>query len=195
MNTCCNTVLRIMSLVVSLGWLLPSLASAEFYVCGDATQFTQAFYRDPSLTRPTNCSPVPLDQVDAQVTLIQSVAPPNMTPARYDYLKVVGAVPNGLVAMKTPAEKQAADDALLAQQQAQQALAQERQTNLFCNQQDVNAGTTAVAQRKTDLYAKIDTISAVNVATMKTALKQVVDELASVSTYTINCFTGRKGGS
>lgn len=180
-----------MAVVVSLGFLLPCLTWAEFYVCGDASTFTQAFYRDPSMQRPVNCSLVPQTQVQAQLDMIASVQPPAMNPARYDYLKV----PSGLVVMKTQAEKDAVDAAILAHQQAQQALAQERATNIFCNQEDVNAGTTAIAARKQVLYDKVDQIQAVNVATMKAGLKQVVDELATISTLTVNCFTGRKAGS
>lgn len=169
-------------------WSVP--ASAEFYVCGDATTFTQAFYRDPSVQRPANCSLVPQAQMQAQLDLIASVQPPQMTPSRYDYLKV----PAGLAVMKTQAEKDQVDAAIAAKAAEQQALAQERSTNIFCNQDNVNAGTDAIAARKTELYNKIDTIQNVNVATIKAGLKQVVDELATVGTLTVNCFTGRKSG-
>lgn len=191
MSRVCNGVLILMAVVVSLSFLLPSLAWAELYVCGDASTFTQAFYRDPSLQRPGNCSLVPQAQVETQLAVIASVQPPAMTPARYDYLKV----PSGLVMQKTQAEKDAVDAKILEDKQAQDALKQERATNIFCNQEDVNAGTNAIAQRKQVLYDKVDQIQAVNVATMKAGLKQVVDELATISTLTVNCFTGRKAGS
>ncbi|HEX6827124.1 MAG TPA: hypothetical protein VF077_12475 [Nitrospiraceae bacterium] len=187
----CNSVLSVMAVVVSAAFLLPALAWAEFYVCGDATQLTQAFYRDPSLARPANCSLVPNDQVEAQTILIQSFLPPLRNPGRLDYLKVVA----GLATEKTPAEKQAVDDAILAQQQAQQELANERATNVFCNQQNVDAGTNAIAQRKAALYAQIDAISTLTLGTFKAGLKGVVDELATGFTLTTNCFTGRKAGS
>lgn len=185
--------MRWWSLLVGLVGVLLTLrpAAAELYVCGDASTFTQAFYRDPTAQRPPTCSLVPAGQVQAQLELIASVQPPQMNPARYDYLKV----PAGLIVIKTQSEKDAVDAALAAKAAEQQELAQERATNVFCNQQNIDAGTTAIAQRKAELYAKIDTIQAVNVATMKAGLKQVVDELAVGFTLTTNCFTGRKGGS
>lgn len=186
-----STMQVVLLLLLGVAWWGVPLAQAEFYVCGDTTQMTQAFYRDPSFDRPANCNLVPAPQVDAQVHLIQSFFPPQMNPSRPDYLKVLA----GLATEKTQAEKDAVDAALLAQQQAAQELANERASNIFCNQQDVNAGTNAIAQRKTALYAQIDAISTLNLGTFKAALKGVVDELATVSTYTVNCFTGRKAGS
>lgn len=177
-----------------LGMLLVGTpVHAGFYVCGDASQLQQAFYDDPSSARAQSpgCTSVPAEKVDAQVQLIQSFLPPLMVPGRLDYLKVLA----GLATEKTQGEKDALDAAILAQQQAAAALANERATNVFCNQQDVNSGTTAIQQRKDALYAKIDQISTVNVATMKAGLKQVVDELATGFTLTTNCFTGRKSGN
>lgn len=177
-----------------LGMLLVGTpVHAGFYVCGDVNQLQQAFYDDPSSARAqaANCNSVPAGQVDAQVMLIQSFLPPLMVPGRLDYLKVLA----GLATEKSQAEKDALDAALLKQQQDAAALAQERATNIFCNQQDVNAGTNAIAARKSALYAQIDAISTLNLANFKAGLKGVVDELATVSTLTVNCFTGRKAGS
>lgn len=188
-----KAILAVMACVVSTSFLLPALGWAGFYVCGDTNQLTQAFYDDPTSPRanaPT-CNAVPATQVDAQVALIQSFLPPHMNPGRLDYLKVLA----GLATEKTQAEKDAVDAALQAQRDAQQALATERATNIFCNQQDVNAGTNAIAARKAALYAQIDAISTLTLATFKAGLKGVVDELATVSTLTVNCFTGRKAGS
>jgi hypothetical protein len=181
-----RTVSALIIIVGILMLALASLAHAEFYVCGDTTQFQQAFYRDPSLGRPGNCTLVDNANVDSQVTLIQGQYPD------FKYLKVV----SGLAVMKTQAEKDAVDAAILAKQQADAALATERANNIFCNQNDVNAGTNAIAARKTALYAQIDAIPAASPptrATLVAALKAVVDELATVSTLTVNCFTGRKG--
>lgn len=178
-------------LTLSLFMVCAHTAHAEFYVCGDANTFTQAFDRDPSYSRPPNCTLVSNGAVAQQKAFIASFAPPAMIPARYDYLKV----PAGVVIEKTQAEKDAVDAAILAQQQATQALATERATNIFCNQNDVNAGTNAIAQRKAALYTQIDNIATLNLATLKSSLKGVVDELATVSTLTVNCFTGRKNGS
>jgi hypothetical protein len=183
-------VLTRLVVVVMMMLGIVEVAYAEFYVCGDTNQLTQAFYRDPSLQRPGNCSQVPNNQVDAQVTLIQSQT--SLVPPRLDYLKVVA----GLAAVKTQAEKDAVDTAIATAKAAQDALTAERANNIFCNQQDTTAGTNAIAARKTALYAQIDAIPAASPptrATLVAALKAVVDELATISTLTVNCFTGRKG--
>jgi hypothetical protein len=175
----------VMTLMVVLATV--SLAHADYYVCGDATKFDQDFYREPTASRPENCSTVPPAQIDAQRALINSVKD------RWDYLKV----PAGLVVMKTQAEKDAVDLAIANANAAATALATERANNIFCNKQDVNAGTDAITARKTALYAQIDGIPATSPptrATLVAALKAVVDELATVSTLTVNCFTGRKQG-
>lgn len=190
-------MLKVVGVVLLTCGVGVSSAYAEFYVCGDASTFTQAFYRDPSpqFPKPPTCTMIPQAEVQQQLDVIASVQPPTLNPARYDYLKVPdGGTPAGRVVEKTPEEKAAVDQAIADAAAAAQALAQERATNVFCNQQNVDAGTTAIAARKDALYAKIDQIQAVNVSTMKAGLKQVVDELATVSTLTVNCFTGRKSG-
>jgi hypothetical protein len=185
------TLLMMVILGILVGGMV-EVVHAEFYVCGDTTQLTQAFYRDPSLQRPANCSQVPNNQVDAQVALIQSQT--SLVPPRLDYLKVV----SGLAVVKTQAEKDAVDAAIATAKAAQDALTAERANNIFCNQQDTSAGTSAIAARKTALYAQIDAIPAASPptrATLVAALKGVVDELATISTLTVNCFTGRKQGA
>lgn len=176
----------VMALMVVLATV--SLVHAEYYVCGDTTKFDQDFYRDPSLGRPGNCTVVAENLVVSQQAVIASVG------TRKDYLKV----PAGLVVVKSQAEKDAVDLAIANTNAANAALSTERANNIFCNQGDVNAGTNAIAARKTALYAQIDAIPAASPptrATLVASLKAVVDELATVSTLTVNCFTGRKGGN
>lgn len=176
----------VMALMVLLATV--SLVHAEYYVCGDNSKFDQDFFRDPSLGRPSNCTMVAENNIAAQQAVIASVG------TRKDYLKV----PAGSVVVKSQAEKDAVDLAITNANAANAALTAERTNNIFCNKEDVNAGTNAIAARKTALYAQIDGIPATSPptrATLVAALKAVVDELATVSTLTVNCFTGRKGGN
>jgi hypothetical protein len=176
----------VMALMVLL--TVVSLVHAEYYVCGDSTKFDQDFYRDPSVGRPGNCTAVAENVIASQQAVITSVG------TRKDYLKV----PAGLVVVKSQAEKDAVDLAITNTNAATAALATERANNIFCNQGDVNAGTSAITTRKAALYAQIDNLPAASPptrATLVASLKAIVDEIATVSTLTVNCFTGRKSGN
>lgn len=171
--------------------VLCGIANAEFYVCGNATKFDQSFYRDPSLTRPSNCSLVPDNLVTTQVNLIVSV------PSKY--LKVTPAAPNGLAVEMTAQEKQAVDDAQAALDQARAALRNELTNNQAC-------ANTSLAQIETYLDNRMATITTainniptttisgtvvITAAATKTALQNMINEVDNRDRAILRCLLAR----
>ncbi len=145
--------------------LVPALAQAEFFVCGDSNSLQQVFYRDLSLSRPGNCSAVAEGSIAAQLALMASVV-------RFDYLKVV----SGLAVEKTQGEKDAVDAAIAATNAAIAAVASELSGSTTCNAADLATVNSRLATRKATLDAAIDGIAAANLTTLKAGLHGVVDD-------------------
>jgi hypothetical protein len=169
--------------IISVLISMAGIANAEFYVCGDASHFVQSFFRDPSFARPSNCSQVPDDLVEAQLGIVGSV------PLRY--LKVVPVAPNGLAVEMTASEKQAVDDAITAANTAANALIAEAATNPACNNVTLAQVDAFLDARMVNITASIDAISTVNLNTFKNALKAVMDEVDFRDRKIIRCLAAK----
>jgi hypothetical protein len=154
--------------------LLPCLAAADDFVCGDATHLTRYLPSvDPTTVTDGTCTAVAEANLPAQRTLLQTI------PRRY--LKVV----NGAAVEMTQGEKDAVDALLATQQAALQAFRDEIATDDLCGaaaMADINTRLTTI---RANLQTAIDAIT--NIATAKTALGQMADTLMQIDQRIARC--------
>lgn len=176
------------SLVLAVLILGPSLASAEFFVCGDGARpqcaqtqgLTQVLPSiDPSKVTDPTCSAVPEGQVGAQRTLLQTVAASH--PHGRCHLKVVA----GLAVEMLPAEKDTVNNAIALAAQPGQDMQDEVQNEDLCKSATLNIITQKMTNQRANLQTTFDTarasiqthIDAVTQATIKTDLAAMFDTL------------------
>ena len=151
-----------------------NIAHAEFFVCGDSSQFTQAFYIDPTFNKPGNCSQVADSNVTSQQNVIASVG------SRKDYLKVV----SGAVVVKTQVEKDAVDAVIAVQQAVIQAAKDEANVNnALCSAASLQQIKSKVQALNDTLEGQIDEHQATTKTAIDSALTLV---LAQTALTTIN---------
>ena len=217
-----------LALAVVLLLSVISVASAELVVCFDSAralgnQFYSYDHVDPAqfaAAADPNCSLVTKasGEIPAQRSLIAStVTRPSGTYPAPVYLKLEGTNPNALAMLMTEPEMQQIDDARALQQTQQQAFADEKQNNEFCNNQLLTQVTQKLQQRQTTfqdaannkqatIQGQIDALSTANLTTMKqmgTALNNatfddvaanLINDLYDIAIHLTRCITARTGG-
>lgn len=175
------------TILLALVFLLwPALAQAAMFICGDPTTFRGHVFADasqpPTCPAPYGLSQVPKAETAAQEALIAAFP-------KY-YLKVVGTAPNGLVAEKTQAEKDAVDAAILAKQEEQQAYEDAATNNDLCNA-TLDQLTAAKDTLMNNLLGDIAGIT--NIATNQAELTDMMTRLVNALEKLMRCIRGRAG--
>jgi hypothetical protein len=173
--------------------LLPLTAQAEFFVCGDGgrpqcagtTGLTRVLpSEDPSRVTDPTCAQVPDNQIDAQKTLLQTVAASHANGRCH--LKVV----SGLAVEMSAGEKTAVNTAIQAKLDEQQDYSDAVTNNDLCSA-TLDELTTAKTALLNNLQGDIDGIS--NIATAKTELADMMGRLVNAMEKLMRCIRGRAG--
>lgn len=162
-----------------------TVASAEDFVCGDASRMTQYIAsRDPSKVQDTTCTMISQANTPPQRELVQQF--PEYFDGEFVHLKVEG----GLAVQRTPEEEQAIQAKMAAAQQAAQNYQDETVNNNFCDTPSLQAVDSRIMAARDSLQQKIDQVGNINQA--KAAMTELNNTYAQASRQLARCMIARR---